>query len=104
MIMSNIRSLISRDGVVCIHEPMLVTSWDSETEWMRALWMACYALALFRLTLGEGTSYTIEEHHEVLAMSGFLPSGAPVPTSDGCTALFYRLDSPGEILPEGNVS
>ena len=56
--------------------------------------MACYALTLLRYTLGEGTCYTIEEHHQVLAKSGFQPVGEPVPTSDGCTALFYRAQMP----------
>lgn len=89
-ITTNIRSVISSGGLVCIHEPILVTSWNSDTQWVQALWMACYALTLFRLTLGEGTCYTAEEHHEMLGKSGFQPVGEPVPTADGCTALFYR--------------
>lgn len=87
----NIREVMPDDGVVCIHEPILVTSWKSDAEWVRALWMACYALTLLRLTLGKGTCYTIDEHHAILAKSGLFPSGSPVPTCDGCTALFYRL-------------
>lgn len=57
--------------------------------------MACYALTLLRYTLGEGTCYTLEEHHTILATGGFQPTGPPVPTSDGCTALFYRLSTTG---------
>lgn len=91
VIANNIRSVIPADGLVCIHEPILVTSWKNDSEWPHALWMACYALTLFRITLGEGTCYTVGEHHAILAQSGFHPSGPPVPTSDGCTALFYRL-------------
>ena len=90
-IADNIRDVIPDRGLVCIHEPILMTSWESDTEWVRALWMACYALTLLRFTLGEGTCYSVEEHHEILARSGFVPSGTPVPTSDGCTALFYKV-------------
>lgn len=91
VIANNIRDVIPDDGLVCIHEPILMTSWKSDAEWVRALWMACYAVTLLRHTLGEGTCYTVEEHHEILRKSGFLPSGPPVPTSEGCTALCYRL-------------
>jgi len=90
VIANNIRNVIPDDGLVCIHEPILMTAWKSDVEWLRALWMACYALTLFRCTLGEGTCYTAEEHHEILRKSGFRPTGPPVPTCDGCTALFYR--------------
>ena len=91
LIMNHIRRVISNDGLVCIHEPLLLTSWDSDAQWVRALWMACYALTLLRITLGEGTCYSVEEHHAILASSGFEPVGQPVPTCDGCTALFYRV-------------
>ena len=90
LIIGNIREVIPSDGTICIHEPLLLTSWDSDTEWVRALWMACYALTLFRLTLGAGTCYTIAEHHGILSKHGFQPSGMPMDTCDGCTALFYR--------------
>ena len=90
LIMSHVRRAISPDGLVCIHEPLLLTNWDSDTAWLRALWMACYAMTLLRLTLGEGTCYSIDEHHQILAKSGFHPIGDPIPTCDGCTALLYR--------------
>lgn len=89
-IMSNIRSQISTDGLLCIHEPLLMTSWDSDGQWVRALWMACYAQTLFRLTLGQGTCYTIAEHNQTLDESGFESAADPAETCDGCTALFYR--------------
>lgn len=91
VIADNIRNVIPDTGLVCIHEPILMTSWNNDSQWLHALWMACYALTLLRYTLGEGTCYTMEEHHAILAKSGFQPGGPPVPTSDGCTALFYRL-------------
>lgn len=90
VIANNIRNVMPDNGCVCIHEPLLMSSWENDTQWLHALWMACYAQTLFRLTLGEGTCYTMEEHHAILAKSGFQPSGTPVPTCDGCTALFYR--------------
>lgn len=96
-IVNNIRDVIPDDGLICIHEPILMTKWNSDTEWVHALWMACYALTLLRYTLGEGTCYSVEEHHQIMAKGGFVPSGVPVPTVDGCTALFYRLQShPGD--------
>ena len=92
-IANNIRAAAPANGILCIHEPLLVRSWNNDSEWLHALWMACYALTLLRFTLGQGTCYTIEEHHAILANSGFQPCGPAVPTSDGCTALFYRLQS-----------
>ena len=91
VIANNIRAVMPDDGLICIHEPILMTSWNNDSEWLHALWMACYALTLLRYTLGEGTCYTMEEHHAILKNCGFQPSGPPVSTSDGCTALFYRL-------------
>jgi len=90
-ILKNIRNSISEGGVVCIHEPLLTTHYTSDSEWIHALWMACYALTLFKLTLGEGTCYTLSEHHAMLAEAGFLPHGKPISTSDGCSALFYKV-------------
>lgn len=90
-IASNIREKIADDGVLCIHEPLLMSSWSNDTEWIQALWMACYALTLFQFTLGQGTCYTMQEHHNILESSGFVPDGEPVATCDGCTALFYRV-------------
>ncbi len=90
LIMNHIRRAIPPDGLVCIHEPLLLTNWDTDTAWLRALWMACYALTLLRLTLGQGTCYSIAEHHEITGKSGFHPIGNPIPTCDGCTALLYR--------------
>jgi len=90
-IMTNIRDTIAPGGTVCVHEPLLLTSWNSAAEWVRALWMASYALSLYKLTEGKGTCYTREEHNEVMAQSGFLPVGDPVETCDGCTAIFFKL-------------
>lgn len=91
-IMTNIRDVIAEGGVVCIHEPLLLSNWNSAEEWVQALWMACYALTLFRLTSGKGTCYTRQEHNDVMASCGFQPIGEPVKTLDGCTALFYQLE------------
>ena len=91
-IANNIRAAMPDSGLICIHEPILVTSWNNDSEWLHALWMACYAQTLLRFTLGEGTCYTMKEHHSILGKCGFQPSGSPTPTSDGCIALFYRLD------------
>ena len=90
MIIKNIQQVIPDDGLLCIHEPLLLTAWKSDAEWIHALWMACYALTLLRLTLGQGTCYSIEEHHRIVSNCGFEPVASPVATSDGCTALFYR--------------
>ena len=90
-ITNNILCQIPENGIVCIHEPLLMTEWDNDSEWIRALWMACYAMTLLRITLGEGTCYTVEEHNTILAQSGFQPLGQPSNTNDGCTALFYNL-------------
>jgi SAM-dependent methyltransferase len=89
-IMNNLRAMITPGGLVCLHEPLLADGWNNAEEWMHALWMACYALALFRLTEGEGTCYTRAEHDTLMAASGFRPVGEAVKTCDGCTALFYR--------------
>ena len=90
VIANNVRAACPEDGMICIHEPMLLSSWINDGEWVQALWMACYAQTLFRLTLGEGTCYTPEEHHSILEASGFAPIGEPIPTCDGCAAMFYR--------------
>lgn len=90
-LMTNVRDSIAPGGVVCIHEPLLVSTWNSAEQWVNALWMACYALTLFRLTEGKGTCYTRDEHDAVMDQNGFVPVGEPVPTVDGCTALFYQL-------------
>ena len=90
-IVQNVRRSVSSKGVVCLHEPLLASTWESTDEWVTALWMACYAMTLFRLTEGKGTCYTREEHDDIMKQNGFIPAGAPVATSDGCTALFYRL-------------
>lgn len=92
-LMTNVRDSIAPGGVICIHEPLLAATWNSAEEWVQALWMACYAMTLFRLTEGKGTCYTRAEHDMVMADNGFAPIGKPIPTSDGCTALFYGLAS-----------
>ena len=90
-IMTNVRDAIAPGGVVCIHEPLLMSSWNSANEWVQALWMACYALTLYRLTEGKGTCYTRTEHDLVMGRHGFSAVGEPTKTADGCTALLYRL-------------
>ena len=90
-IVMNIRDAIAPGGVVCIHEPLLSSTWNSADEWVQALWMACYAITLYRLTEGKGTCYTQKEHDWVMAQHGFAPIGEPEKTADGCTALLYRL-------------
>ena len=90
-LINNIRHSMKPGGVICIHEPLLLDQWNSDREWYQALWMACYAMTLLKLTLGAGTCYSIEEHHAILAQSGLRPTGSPQPTVDGCTALFYEV-------------
>lgn len=92
-IMLNVRDSIAPRGVVCVHEPLLASTWNSAEDWVHALWMACYAVTLFRLTEGKGTCYTQEEHDLVMSQNGFVRTGEPVRTMDGCTALFYQLES-----------
>jgi hypothetical protein len=36
VIANNIRAVIPEDGLVCIHEPILMTSWNSDSEWIQA--------------------------------------------------------------------
>ena len=91
--MTHVRDSIAPGGIVCIHEPLLLSNWNSAEQWVHALWMACYAMTLYRLTGGQGTCYTRTEHNEILERSGFVPVGDPVETRDGCTALFYKLRS-----------
>ena len=81
---------VSDHALVCIHEPLLLDDWQNDSEWIDALWMACYALTLFRLTLGKGTCYTFAEHDAIMQRSGWHRTETPQPTRDGCTALFYR--------------
>jgi hypothetical protein len=92
-IMTNVRDSIAPGGVVCVHEPLLLSNWNSAEQWVRALWMACYAMTLHKLTKGKGTCYTREEHYSVLSRCGFVPVGEPTETRDGCTALFYKMKS-----------
>ena len=92
-IMLNVRDSIAPGGVVCLHEPLLATTWNSAEEWVHALWMACYAVTLFRLTEGKGTCYSREEHDLVMSQNGFVRMDDSVRTMDGCTALFYQLES-----------
>lgn len=100
-LMRHVRDSIAPGGVVCIHEPLLMSTWNSAEQWVNALWMACYALTLFRLTEGKGTCYTREEHDAVMDQNGFVPVGEPVPTADGCTALFYQLRTDAPRGSEG---
>ena len=101
-IMTNVRDSIAPEGIVCIHEPLLLTNWNSAAEWVHALWMASYALALYKLTEGKGTCYTRQEHNQVMEQCHFLPLGDPVETRDGCTALFYKCA--GDADPEARPS
>ncbi len=89
-LINNVRSAIPGQGVVCIHEPLLLLDWATERQWLEALWMACYALTLFKLTDGQGSCYSIDEHDAIHAESGFERMSEPVRTADGCTALYYR--------------
>lgn len=89
-IANNIRRQIADDGFVVIHEPLQISNWQSEPERFRALWMACYALTLYRLTAGQGTCYTESEHDAIMQQSGFARFGKPFETTDGCTALAYK--------------
>lgn len=90
-IMVNVRDAIVPGGTVCVHEPLLLSNWNSAEQWVSALWMACYALTLYQLTEGKGTCYTREEHNEIMSRCGFLPIDEPRETCDGCTALFFKL-------------
>ena len=99
-IMTNIRDAIAPGGIICIHEPLLSSTWSSADEWVHALWMACYALTLYCLTEGKGTCYTQKEHDWILQEHGFSPLGEPTRTSDGCTALVYGLSADASSGPE----
>ncbi|MCA9214790.1 MAG: hypothetical protein KDB27_17085, partial [Planctomycetales bacterium] len=92
-IMSNVRKSMSPNSFVCIHEPLLIDEWYNEKEWCDALWMACYAVTLFRLTQGKGSCYSIDEHDAIQQQVGLSRIGPPIPTIDGCTALFYAVES-----------
>ncbi|MFC1759821.1 hypothetical protein ACFL2H_13820 [Planctomycetota bacterium] len=88
--MTNVRGAISPQGLVCIHEPLLRTSWETKDDWCEALWMACYAVTLFRLTRGKGSCYAVAEHDAIQRKAGFVRTDDPIPTVDGCTVLFYK--------------
>lgn len=88
----NIRAAIAPKGIVVVHEPLLRERWDSPSEWQEALWMACYALALYKLTAGQGTCYTAQEHDTVMHQAGFSRRGLPIKTLDGCSAICYQAD------------
>lgn len=89
-IISNIVSVMPSHGIVGIHEPLLTDTWESESEWIHALWMACYAQTLLRLTLGKGTCYTADEHKLILADHGLQLAHAPIPTADGCSLMVFK--------------
>lgn len=93
-ILENIRAVIPAHGLLCLHEPLLKAQWESDAEWMEALWMACYALTLFKLTHGMGSCYTLAEHDAAAKNQGFKRHSPPVRTCDGCTALLYQPDQP----------
>ena len=92
-IMKHVRDSIAPGGTVCVHEPLLLSTWNSAAEWVRALWMASYALTLYKLTEGKGTCYTVEEHDAVMRDCGFARISKPSETCDGCSALFYKLEA-----------
>ena len=89
-IMNHVHDSINDGGFVCIHEPLLITEWSDDVQWRNALWMACYAVTLFRLTHGKGSCYSVQEHDIIQESAGFQRIAQPVETLDGCTALFYR--------------
>ena len=100
-IIKNVDESLAPSGVICIHEPMLSSTWASAEDWVHALWMASYAVALFRITEGKGTCYTREEHDQVLRQRGFVPIADGVPTADGCTAIFYQRESEATSAEHG---
>ena len=88
-IIQNIRDA-KTNFAVCIHEPLLMSHWKNDGQWMEALWMASYALTLFKLTAGQGSCYSLEEHDSILRQCGLQRVSEPIGTCDGCTALFYQ--------------
>ncbi|MEM8734906.1 MAG: methyltransferase [Planctomycetota bacterium] len=88
-LVAGMANAISPGGLVIVHEPLLVAEPDEERQ-LEALWMACYALTLFRLTVGQGSCYSVDEHDDVFRPFGFARSSEPTPTMDGCSTLIYR--------------
>lgn len=87
-----IRNIVERCDAppqIVIHEPLMIDHWETDAQWRQALWMACYALTLFKLTNGQGTCYTLEQHDHILQGCGFERKVPPETTADGCTALLY---------------
>ena len=81
------RSMESGD-IICLHEPLLLPPNSESIDSAKAHWMACYSLALFRLTAGEGRCYSRKEYAELLTSCGFNLLEGIFPTRDGCEAIF----------------
>ncbi|GAB5401956.1 MAG: hypothetical protein Aurels2KO_01870 [Aureliella sp.] len=86
----NIRKSISAKGRVVVHEPLMLSGWSTLEQQHEALWMACYALALYKLCGGRGTCYTLEEHDQIMQTAGFVRVAGPQKTIDGCSAICYE--------------
>ncbi|MEM7474520.1 MAG: methyltransferase [Planctomycetota bacterium] len=89
-IYDNVHQTALSPSLLVLHEPLLVRPEEVSLQANQALWMACYALALYKLTHGQGTCYLESEHDAMLSESGFERVGSSMPTVDGCTALLYR--------------
>ena len=87
---SNIRSSIAAGRRVIVHEPLMLSQWSTLEQQHEALWMACYALALYKLCGGRGTCYTLEEHDEIMQSAKFKRVAGPQKTTDGCSAICYE--------------
>lgn len=86
---ANIRASVSTAGRVVVHEPLMLTSWSTLKEQHEALWMSCYALALYKLCGGRGTCYSVDEHDHIMQSVGFERVAGPEKTTDGCSGLCY---------------
>lgn len=86
---ANIRVAMPTAGRVVVHEPLMLTSWSTLKQQHEALWMSCYALALYKLCGGRGTCYTACEHDHIMRSAGFERVAGPEKTTDGCSGLCY---------------
>jgi len=88
ILISRARDSMQSGDIICIHEPLLVSPLQVEKNREMAEWMACYSLALYRLTGGLGRCYTRAEHVLLLTSSGFDVMESIFCTRDGCEAIF----------------